>query len=88
MDYFITYLKFMRDYYILTESLVLDTGEENMKIASLATAVAEYEKFKNCIYNYYVISEQGVTIARKGNTSEEETLKLYNTEKEFHWNSF
>ena len=36
MNYFVTYLKFMRDYYILTEPLKLESGEENLKIASLA----------------------------------------------------
>ena len=86
MNYFITYLKFMRDYYILTEPLVLDTGEENLKIASLATAVSEYEKYQTCENNYYGF-EGGKVIYKVEGTSEE-VQQLYNTEKTFHWNNF
>jgi hypothetical protein len=83
LDYFITYLKLMRDYYILNEPLILDSGEENLKIASLATAVSEYEKYKNCIHSYYTSNG-----TRKIEGSAEEVLQKYNAEKNFHWQSF
>jgi hypothetical protein len=83
MEYLVTYLKFMRDYYILTEPLVLESGEENLKIASIATAISEYEKYKNCINTYYF--ENG---ARKVEGTSEEVQNKYNIEKKFHWNNF
>ena len=86
MDYFVTYLKFMRDYYILTEPLVLDSGEENLKIASLATAVSEYEKYQNCEHNYYDFD--GTKVIYKIEGTREEVQQQYNMEKTFHWNSF
>lgn len=83
MDYFVTYLKFIRDYYILTEPLVLESGEENLKIAALATAISEYNSYKNCINNYY--TSTGI---RKIDGTAEEVQQQYNTEKAFHWNNF
>lgn len=80
MDYFVTYLKFMRDYYILTEPLVAENGEENLKIASLATAISAYTKYQTC-KNWCDSLE---TSANKDET----LLKKYTTEKDFHWNSF
>lgn len=83
MEYLVTYLKFMRDYYILTEPLVLESGEENLKIASIATAISEYERYKKCINKYYF--ENG---SRKIEGTSEEVQNKYNTEKKFHWNNF
>ena len=48
LDHFITYLKFMRDYYILTEPLISKDGTENIKIATLATAITTYDKYQVC----------------------------------------
>lgn len=86
MEYFVNYLRFMRDYYILTEPLILDTGEENLKIASLATAISEYEKYQNCEQAYY--SFDGVKMSYKVEGTAEEVQKKYNLEKAFHWDSF
>ena len=83
MEYLVTYLKFMRDYYILTEPLVLESGEENLKIASIATAISEYERYKKCINKYYF--ENG---SRKIEGTSEEVQNKYNIEKKFHWNNF
>jgi hypothetical protein len=86
MNYFVTYLKFMRDYYILTEPLILESGEENLKIASLATAVSEYEKYQTCEHKYYGFD--GTQVIYKVEGTSEEIQQLYNTEKTFHWNNF
>lgn len=86
MNYFVTYLKFMRDYYILTEPLILDSGEENLKIASLATAVSEYEQYQNCEHKYY--SFDGANVIYKVSGTSEEVQQQYNKEKTFHWNNF
>lgn len=86
MSYFVDYLKFMRDYYILTEPLVLESGEENLKIAAIATAVSEYEQYQNCIHKYYGFD--GAQVIYKTAASSEEVQKQYNKEKMFHWNNF
>lgn len=82
MNYFVTYLKFMRDYYILTEPLVLESGEENLKIATLASAVSEYEKYQTCEQNYY--SFDGTKIVYKIPGTTEEVQQKYSAEKNFH----
>jgi hypothetical protein len=86
MEYMVTYLKFMRDYYILTEPLVIDSGEENMKIAAIATAVSEYEQYQNCIHKYYGFD--GTQVIYKVSGTSEEVQQQYNKEKTFHWNNF
>lgn len=76
MDYFVTYLKFMRDYYILTEPLVTENGEENLKIASLATAISAYNKYQTC--------KSWCDSLEVSANKDEILLKKYNTEKKFH----
>ena len=80
IDYFVTYLKFMRDYYILTEPLVTENGEENLKIASLATAISAYNKYQTC--------KSWCDSLEVTANKDETLLKKYNTEKKFHWNNF
>lgn len=86
MNYFVAYLKFMRDYYILTEPRILDSGEENLKIASLATAVSEYEQYQTCEHKYYGFD--GAKVIYKVSGTSEEVQQQYNREKTFHWNNF
>lgn len=86
MDYFITYLKFMRDYYILTEPLETN-GQENVKIAIIASAVAEYDRYKTCINNYFSISKAGVA-EKIGEKPLDEINKEYNNERTYHWKAF
>lgn len=86
MDYFITYLKFLRDYHLYETQDSLEETIKDVKIISIMTAIEEYEKFQNCIHNYYNVSKQ--TISRKENYSEEEASTKYANEKKFHWNAF
>ena len=86
MGYFVDYLKFMRDYYILTEPLVLESGEENLKIATIATAVSEYEQYQSCEHKYYGFNGEKVIYKIPG--TREEVQQQYNKEKNFHWNNF
>ena len=86
MKYFITYLKYLRDYYLLTDSVAQSEDTVNVKTATLVAAVNEYEKYVNCINNYY---ELNGNIAEKiSDESEEEVAKKYNLEKKFHWTNF
>ena len=82
MDYFVTYLKYLRDYYILTDPDATTKEEINLKTASIIAAVSEYEKYNSCITNYYKLN--GNTIEKISDEPEEEVLKKYNIERKFH----
>ena len=86
MGYFITYLKYLRDYYLLTDSNTQLEDTINVKTATLVTAVDEYEKYINCINNYYKLN--GNIMEKISDESEEEVAKKYNLEKKFHWTNF
>ena len=86
MKYFITYLKYLRDYYLLTDSTAQSEDTVNVKIATLVAAINEYEKYVNCINNYYKLN--GNIAEKISDESEEEVAKKYNLEKKFHWTNF
>ena len=86
MKYFITYLKYLRDYYLLTDSVAQSEDAVNVKTATLVAAVNEYEKYINCINNYYKLN--GDIAEKISDESEEEVAKKYNLEKKFHWTNF
>ena len=86
MKYFITYLKYLRDYYLLTDSVAQSEDAINVKTATLVAAVNEYEKYVNCINNYYKLN--GDIAEKISDESEEEVAKKYNLEKKFHWTNF
>ena len=86
MKYFITYLKYLRDYYLLTDSAAQLEDAVNVKTATLVAAVNEYEKNVNCINNYYKLN--GNIAEKISDESEEEVAKKYNLEKKFHWTNF
>lgn len=86
IEYFITYLKFLRDYHLFEAQRNLDDTITDIKVISLMTAIEEYENFKNCIHKYYNIDKQKAV--RKATFSEEEAANKYAAEKQFHWNTF
>lgn len=86
MKYFITYLKYLRDYYLLTDNVAQSEDTVNVKTATLVAAVNEYEKYVNCINNYYKLN--GNIAEKISDESEEEVAKKYNLEKKFHWTNF
>ena len=86
MGYFITYLKYLRDYYLLNDNTAQLEDTINVKTATLVTAVDEYEKYINCINNYYKLN--GNIVEKISDESEEEVAKKYNLEKKFHWTNF
>ena len=86
MKYFITYLKYLRDYYLLTDNAAQLEDTVNVKTATLVAAVNEYEKYVNCINNYYKLN--GNIAEKISDESEEEVAKKYNLEKKFHWTNF
>ena len=48
MPYFVNYLKFMRDFYLLTTPEDDNSEETNVKISSIMAAVEAYDKYKAC----------------------------------------
>ena len=86
MKYFITYLKYLRDYYLLTDSVAQSEDAVNAKTATLVAAVNEYEKYVSCINNYYKLN--GNIAEKISDEPEEEVAKKYNLEKKFHWTNF
>ena len=86
MGYFITYLKYLRDYYLLNDNIAQLENTINVKTATLVTAVDEYEKYINCINNYYKLN--GNIAEKISDEPEEEVAKKYNLEKKFHWTNF
>ena len=86
MKYFITYIKYLREYYLLTDNTAQAEDAVNVKTATLVAAVNEYEKYVNCINNYYKLN--GDIAEKISDESEEEVAKKYNLEKKFHWTNF
>ena len=86
MGYFITYLKYLRDYYLLNDNIAQLEDTINVKTATLVAAVDEYEKYINCINDYYKLN--GNIAEKISDESEEEVAKKYNLEKKFHWTNF
>ena len=86
MGYFITYLKYLRDYYLLNDNTAQLEDTINVKTATLVAAVDEYEKYINCINNYYKLN--GNIAEKISDEPEEEVAKKYNLEKKFHWTNF
>lgn len=85
-EYLVTYLRFLRDYFILTEDILIgDTT--NIKIASIATAIKEYEAYKTCIDKYFIIEKNGI-IQKNKDLTHEEVMKLYQEEKDLHFKKF
>ena len=82
LDYFITYLKYLRDYHLLTDSATKSEQDVNLATATLVAACNEYEQYQTCIANYYKLN--GNVIERISDEPEEEVAKKYNLEKKFH----
>jgi hypothetical protein len=57
-----------------------------VKVATLAAAVSEYDKYKTCIMNYYKLN--GGAVERLTDEPEEEVAKKYDSERKFHWTNF
>jgi hypothetical protein len=79
MNYFITYLKLLRDYYLLTDAQAESEDEVSLKAATLVAAVGEYEKYESCICKYYKSTGE-----RLVEGTAEEISKKYNDERNFH----
>ena len=52
LDYFINYLRYLRDYFLLTEDTTIE-NVRNLKLTSIVAAVGEYDRYNTCILDYY-----------------------------------
>ena len=82
MDYFVTYLKCLRDVHLLNEAPANNPEEVNVSTAALVTAVNEYESYKTCITKYYTLEDN--VVKRITDDPEEEVAKKYDLERKFH----
>lgn len=86
LDYFVTYLQFLRDKCLLSSPLTKTLSLDNIVLTSLVTALSEYEQYEKCIENYYIL-DQG-RVVRRPEFSDEEANKKFQDERLQHWESF
>lgn len=75
-EYFVDYLRFLRDFFIMTEPIVID-DRENLKMSSIASAIAEFEAYKQCAE----LESTALQLATSGQTA---LTEKYTTDKNFH----
>lgn len=85
LDYFVEQLRYLRDYFTITEDLVINDAA-NLKIASIATAIKEYELYHTCDTNYFQVSPTGLVLKTEG--TYEEVMQKYLKEKQLHYRKF
>lgn len=79
-EYFVDYLRFLRDFFIMTEPIVID-DRENLKMSSIASAIAEFEAYKQC-------AELESTTLQLATSDQTALTEKYTTDKNFHWACF
>lgn len=86
-DYLVTQLRRIRDKLIVINNI--QDIKENEVIACLCIAINEYDLYKTCILDHYILNNRGEILeAINKNLKSEEVLENYNKEREEHWNNF
>lgn len=70
---FIVTLQMLRDFYTLTEGVVID-NKVNVKVSTLQTAIEQHQKSLSCIKDFYDLTT-GVPVAKNGDPTN--TLSEY-----------
>jgi hypothetical protein len=86
LDYFVTYLQFLRDQRLLTSPLAAEGDSNNIELTSIVAALSEYQYYKECIENYYVIENN--VVVHKPEFTEEEARTKFQEERLKHWEAF
>lgn len=86
LEYFVTYLQFLRDQHLLTSPLTETLGVDNINLTSLVAALNEYQQYENCIEKYYIVKDN--SLVRRPDFSEEEAKQKFQTEQRQHWEAF
>ena len=76
IEYIANYIKFLRDYYLITTPDDDNTEETAMKVSNLMAAAAEYEHYTEL---KDALNEKGLA---------EDTVKKYREEKSASWKNF
>ena len=85
-QYFVTYLQLLRDRLLLESPLTASLGTDNIELASIVTALSEFENYQKCIHNYYIVT--GNVAVRRSEFTEEEAAIKYQEERSQHWEAF
>jgi hypothetical protein len=86
LNYFATYLKFLRDKTLLESPLTETLGEENIKLVSLVSALRELELYDSCIEKFYTTN--GNTITHLEKYTAQEAAEKFQKERQQHWEAF
>lgn len=86
IEYFVTYLMMLRDKQLLSVPFNEELDSKDVNLTSIITALKEYDKYENCIYDYYTI-ENGIA-KRIAKGTEQEVQEKYTKEKLYHWEAF
>lgn len=86
LDYFVTYLQFLRDQRFLTSPLINKAEANDIELTSIVAALSEYQYYKECIKNYYIIENNAVI--HKPEFTEEEARTRFQEERLKHWEAF
>ena len=87
LEYFVTYLQYMRDLSILSKPLEID-GEPNIQVNSLIATINAYYEYKNCILKYYHVTSNGTLEPNRTDQTKAEVLTAYSKERGLHWQHF
>lgn len=72
----------MRDYYVLEQNASDSKSPLHKTVSGLATAIAEYELYQNCIGKYFRYINGKVEKLRDG--TDEEVKQDFSQERAFH----
>ena len=86
VEYFVTYLMMLRDMQLLGVPFNKELDLKDIDLASIITALKEYDKYKKCIYDYYAV-KNGV-VKRIAEGTEQEVQEKYTKERLYHWETF
>lgn len=96
LEYLIVSLRYLRDFYILTEPLELDEEGDttNVNILSTESAIMAYEASIQCVSKYFEIDNDSATTdsyclrPKAEYASYEDAQQAYEEESKQHWETF
>lgn len=85
-DYFVMYLRFLRDMKLLSQPFKEKLEADRLDLATIITAVNEFDAFDSCINKYYDVKDGVVFMS--GNQDEAATREKCQKETAAHWETF
>lgn len=87
VEYLVTYLSLLRDRIVLLSPADKPLDDKDVNLASLVTALNEYNDYVTCVQKYYNVSSNGVLTCKQEFTQETAQMK-YQEELQQHWEAF